>query len=103
MNEEFFQGHFPGMPIVPGVILCEILGQCSSMLLLEELMGGKITLYTGLDKVRFKNAVRPGDKVEVEATLINRRANMFFIDAKGFVDGKLCVSGVLSVALIDKK
>lgn len=100
-DEHFLQGHFPGIPVVPGVILCEILGQCSSMLLLEELKGGKITLYTGLDKVRFKNTVRPGDTVKVEAVLTNRRANMFFIDAKGYVDGKLCVSGVLSVALVD--
>jgi 3-hydroxyacyl-[acyl-carrier-protein] dehydratase len=52
--------------------------------------------------VRFKNSVHPGDTVVVEATLANRRGNIFFIDAKGFVDGKLCVSGVLSVALIDK-
>lgn len=101
-DEHFLQGHFPGHPIVPGVILCEILGQCSSMLLLEELKGGRLTLYTGLDKVRFKNSVHPGDKVEVVAELTNRRANLFFIDAKGYVDGKLCVSGQLSVALIDK-
>lgn len=101
-DEYFLQGHFPGCPIVPGVILCEILGQCSSMLLLEELSKGRLTLYTGLDKVRFKNSVRPGDKVEVVAELTNRRANIFFIDAKGYVDGKLCVSGLLSVALVDK-
>lgn len=102
-DEHFLQGHFPGCPIVPGVILCEILGQCSSMLLLEELAKGKLTLFTGLDKVRFKNTVAPGDKVEVVAELKSSRSNIYFIDAKGFVDGKLCVSGVLSVALVDKK
>lgn len=62
---------------------------------------GRRVVITGLDKVRFKNTVRPGDTVKVEAVLTNTRANMFFIDAKGYVDGKLCVSGVLSVALVD--
>lgn len=100
-DEYFLQGHFPGMPIVPGVILCEIMGQCSSMLLLEELKRGKITLFTGMDKVKFKTMARPGDKIEVEAKLTGRRSNLYFIEAKGSIDGKLCVSGQLSVALID--
>ena len=57
-DEFFLQGHFPGYPVVPGVILCEIMGQCSCALVLEELPG-RLTFYAGLDSVRFKNQVRP--------------------------------------------
>lgn len=57
-DEHFLQGHFPDYPVVPGVILCEIMGQCSSILMLDELPG-RLTFYAGMDKVRFKNQVRP--------------------------------------------
>ena len=68
-GEEFFlKGHFPGEPVVPGVILCEIMAQSCALLMKDDLIG-KLTFYTGIDKVRFKNSVRPGDTVEVEATL----------------------------------
>lgn len=101
-DEFFLQGHFPGMPVVPGVILCEIMGQCSSLLVLDELTQDKVTMFTGIDKVRFKHPVYPGDKIEVEATLVSKRSSLFYISAKATVGGKLCVSGVLSVALVEK-
>ena len=88
-DEFFLQGHFPGYPVVPGVILCEIMGQCSCALVLEELPG-RLTFYAGLDNVRFKNQVRPGDLLTVTAHIANRRGLTFFIDAEARVDGKLC-------------
>ena len=65
-DEFFLQGHFPGQPIVPGVILCEIMGQCSSLLIRDYLVG-HTTLFTGIDKTRFKHQVVPGDTIEVHA------------------------------------
>ena len=99
-EDEFFcQGHFPGNPLVPGVILCEIMAQSCALLVKDEIVG-KTTLYSGLDNVRFKRPVRPGDLCEVTARLIGARANMFFCQAELRVDGKLCCKGDLSFALV---
>lgn len=99
-EDEFFcAGHFPGNPIVPGVIQCEIMAQSCALLVKEEIKG-KTTLYTGIDKVRFKHLVRPGDLVEVTARLKSRRASLFYCDAVLKVDGNICCKGELSFALV---
>ncbi|MFA5497215.1 MAG: 3-hydroxyacyl-ACP dehydratase FabZ [Bacteroidales bacterium] len=99
-TEYFLQGHFPGYPVVPGVILCEIMGQCCSLLVKEQ-MAGRTPFYTGLDKVRFKRQVRPGDTVEVSGYITRQKAMVFFIKAEARVNGELCVQGTLSFALAD--
>ena len=99
-EDEFFcQGHFPGNPLVPGVILCEIRAQSCALLVRDEIVG-KTTLYSGIDNVRFKNPVRPGDLCEITARLNGKRANMFFCEAELRVEGKLCCKGNLSFALV---
>lgn len=99
-EDEFFcQGHFPGNPLVPGVILCEIMAQSCALLVMDEIVG-KTTLYSGIDNVRFKNPVRPGDLCEITARLNGKRANMFFCEAELRVEGKLCCKGNLSFALV---
>ncbi len=99
-GEEFFlKGHFPDHPVVPGVILCEIMAQSSGLLLGNEIKG-KQTLYTGIDNVRFKTPVYPGDTVEVTTEIVARKAKLIFVKAKAEVNGKLCVKGDLSFALI---
>ena len=100
-DEFFLQGHFPGYPVVPGVVLCEIMGQCTCALLLD-VLPGRLTFYAGLDSVRFKNQVRPGDLLTVTAHIANRRGLTFFIDAEARVDGKLCAKGTLIFMLVDK-
>jgi len=101
-GEEFFlKGHFPGYPIVPGVILCEIMGQCCSMLVKEHL-AGKIPFYAGLDKIRFKRQVRPGDTIEIKGTITKQKAMIFFVKAEARVDGELCAQGILSFALVQR-
>ena len=106
-EDEFFtRGHFPGNPIVPGVIQCEIMAQSCAILVKDEIPGN-MTLYAGLDKVRFKNTVKPGDVCEVTCQLTNRRdgaaSKLFFCSAKLEVNGKLCCKGELSFALIPLK
>ncbi len=100
-DEFFLQGHFPGHPVVPGVILCEIMGQCSALLVKDLLKEGRTPFFTGIDGVRFKSSVYPGDTVTVKAHITNHKAMIYFINAKAFVGDKLCTSATLSVALIE--
>ncbi len=99
-DEYFLQGHFPGQPVVPGVILCEIMGQCSSLLMKYELEG-RTPLFTGIDKTRFKRQVKPGDMIEVRAKITMHRGMLFFIEAKSFVEDELAVEATLSFAILD--
>jgi len=102
-EDEFFtRGHFPGNPVVPGVILCEIMAQSCTILVLED-VPGKQTLYRGIDEVKFKNMVRPGDLCEITCTLDEKKAGLYFCSVKLEVDGKLCVRGRLTLALIPKQ
>ena len=90
-GEEFFlRGHFPGNPVVPGVILCDT-------------MDDSVTPYfSGLNNVKFKHPVKPGDTVETECEITRAKGVFYFASGKGFVDGKLCVSADFSFALVKK-
>ncbi len=100
-EDEFFcRGHFPGNPIVPGVIQCEMMAQSCAILVLEDLKG-KTTLYTGMENIRFKNLIRPGDLCEITARLDDVRGNIYFCSAVVKVDGRICCKGSLSFALVD--
>lgn len=102
-GEEFFlRGHFPGNPVVPGVILCEILAQ-STCVLLADTMDDSVTPYfSGLNNVKFKHPVKPDDTVETECEITRAKGVFYFASGKGFVDGKLCVSADFSFALVKK-
>ena len=98
-EEYFLQGHFPENPIVPGVILCEILAQSACVLLQDSLQEGKIPVYTGLDKVRFRAPVRPGDTVETRCRIVKAKAPFYFAEGTLSVKGKRCVSATFSFAV----
>ena len=101
-EDEFFtQGHFPGYPVVPGVILCEMMAQASFLLIPGEDMKGHTGMYAGLDGVKFKNSVFPGDTVCVRSRLIGRKGPAVFIEAKASVEGKICCMGKLSFILVE--
>ncbi|NLY71976.1 MAG: beta-hydroxyacyl-ACP dehydratase [Clostridiales bacterium] len=97
-DEFFLQGHFPGNPVVPGVILCEMMAQTTAVLLTAE-TEGSTPYFTSLNNVRFKNVVRPGDTIELRSEIIKTRLPFYFAKGKGFVSGKLCVSGEFSFAI----
>ena len=100
MNEAFFQGHFPGNPIMPGVLQLEALAQCSAPVLLSLPENkGKLALYAGVDGVRFKNIVRPGDKFEMSVELTKLKGPICKAHGVGSVDGKICVEADMTFAL----
>ena len=100
MNETFFQGHFPGNPIMPGVLQLEALAQCSAPVLLSLPENkGKLALYAGVDGVRFKNIVRPGDKFEMSVELTKLKGPVCKAHGVGSVDGKICVEADMTFAL----
>lgn len=96
-DEFFLDGHFPGNPIVPGVILCEVLAQSACVLL--QGVGGKTTLYTGLSKVKFRHPVRPGDTFETQVKLLRSMGNFYWAQGEGYVGDTLCISAEFSFAI----
>jgi len=89
-DEFFFQGHYPGYPLVPGVILCEAAMQAGAILLAEFMQPGEgVPVATRLNDVKFKRMVRPGEMIEMEIRLNERLADAFFMQAKVTCAGKL--------------
>ncbi len=92
-EEEFFAGHYPDFPIVPGVLLCEATMQCGAILLSKHLEGleGKVPVATRMNDVRFKKMVRPKETLRMEVELTERLAGAFFLKGKVTVEGKVAV------------
>jgi 3-hydroxyacyl-[acyl-carrier-protein] dehydratase len=100
-NEEMFNGHFPGQPIMPGVLILEAMAQISGVLAFETMgtrpADGRNYLFGGVDKARFRRPVVPGDKLELHSRMVARRAMMVKFECEALVDGELACSAQLSV------
>lgn len=102
-NEPFFQGHFPGNPIMPGVLIIEALAQlgCAAMLIKEEYKN-MIGLFAGIDNVRFKKPVIPGDKLELYVELLKLKGPIGKFKAEAKVDGQLVAEAEVLFAIAPK-
>lgn len=101
MNEPFFVGHFPGQPIMPGVLILEALAQAAGVLAYYSTKtspeSGTLYLFAGIDNARFRRVVRPGDQLRLEAKVIRAKKDIWKLDAAAYVDDELaCAAELLS-------
>lgn len=100
-NEPFFSGHFPGAPIMPGVLIVEAMAQVGGVVVLcIPEWRGKLPYLTGIDKMRFRKPVIPGDQLVIEVEVINMKANIGKVSAEAKVDGQLVAQGELLFAIV---
>lgn len=101
INEPFFPGHFPGNPIMPGVLIVEAMAQTGAVAVLSlEENKGKNALFGGIDKLKFKKQVVPGDVLKLEVKIIKRKGPIGVGEAIATVDGKLAAKGELTFAIV---
>ncbi len=102
-NEPFFQGHFPNVPIMPGVLIVEAIAQTGGILVYKKGFTDKIAVLLTVSKARFRKPIYPGDVIEMHVKALHISGKGGKIQSKAMVDGKIAVEAELSFALIDKE
>ncbi len=103
INEEFFEGHFPGHAVMPGVLVCEAMAQVGGVLLLSKTGNeGKLAYFGGMDRVRFRRPVVPGDTLVTDVEMIATRGNIGKIKAVARVNDEIAAEGEFIFALVDR-
>ncbi|MBK1971776.1 3-hydroxyacyl-ACP dehydratase FabZ [Campylobacter sp. TTU-622] len=107
ISDPVFLGHFPDHPIYPGVLILEGMAQTGGVLAFESMEDkvdpkSKVVYFTGIDKAKFRNPVRPGDRLDYEMSVVKNRGNLWIFQGKAFVDGALVAEAELKAMIIDK-
>lgn len=105
INEEFFQGHYPGHPIMPGVLIIESMAQVGGFLMMKDLENpeDKLPFFAGIDRARFRRPVVPGDQLRIVGEMLKSRGNIAKISAKAYVDDELAAEAELMFAIQDRE
>lgn len=105
MNEPHFMGHFPGMPVMPGVLIIEAMAQTSAILVVQTLGAeaeGKAVFFMTIDDAKFRKPVVPGDSLHISVEKIKQRGQIWKFRCKATVDGKVCAEAVIAAMLTDQ-
>jgi len=105
INEPFFQGHFPELPIMPGVLVVEAMAQAGGVLLLSQLpdADSKLVVFTGIERARFRRPVMPGDQLRIEVNVVAWRKTAGRMEGTAFVHGKRVAEATISCAVVLRK
>ena len=104
INEAYFQGHFPGAPVMPGVLIIESMAQTGGLLLLQEVPDrkNKLLYFAAVDGARFRRPVVPGDQLRVEMKVLNWRGDFCKLEGRATVDGQLAAEATLMCKMVDR-
>jgi 3-hydroxyacyl-[acyl-carrier-protein] dehydratase len=105
MNEYYFQGHFPGQPVMPGVMIIEAMAQTGGLLLLLDVpdRANKLLFFVAVDGARFRRPVVPGDQLRIECTVLNWRGDFVKLAGRATVNGELAAEGTVMCKMIDRE
>ena len=103
-NEPFFQGHFPGLPVMPGVLIMEALAQAGALMVLcdwdKARVEDSVFLFSGMENVKFRQPVVPGDRLDLECAMVRQKLQLWKMSGRALVNGKLAAQGDLTAAII---
>ncbi|HSE99236.1 MAG TPA: 3-hydroxyacyl-ACP dehydratase FabZ [Blastocatellia bacterium] len=104
INEPFFAGHFPGAPVMPGVLIIESMAQTAGVLMLASLPDrkSKLVFFTGIDEAKFRRPVVPGDQLRLELTVLRLRPRYIRLRGEAYVDGQMVAEALISSSLVDR-
>ena len=104
INEPFFQGHFPGYPIMPGVLIIEAMAQAGAIIMMHEIADRekKLAVFTGIERAKFRRPVTPGDQLRIEVDVLAFKSRLGRMEAKAFVEGKLACQATLTCQIVPK-
>lgn len=104
INEPFFQGHFPGYPIMPGVLVIEAMAQAGAVIMMAEIQDRdkKLVVFTGIERAKFRRPITPGDQLRIEVNVLSMRTRVGRIEGKAYVDGKLACEATLTCQVVPR-